>query len=410
MKKSYLYRKLNYCYDNFYKVFFGQRDKSSSDYDSDFGDMSDDEDYMKTIKSYDDDHLYEDIDTSNPEWRYKMLDVIQEETDSEYYKSLDYCNTLFKDNNVDKQNRFISLDDIINKSTKSLIPDANQNVDAILENCQDYLDEKPNVAKTNVSDTLYNFKKDFSNYDHVNNAPYYENIDFGRRNKNDLLREKFFQANNLDKNDINNEFNKFKNTNPKIECQSIRNDVTRAGPDVKVSGALNMKLLNNLDKYNRVLTTKETFMETSVASFTKTGLHKQRDDLESFVKRSEKYYTTESKERTTSVELNDKTIITDKTEIRIFYNPTFRATGKKRIKGFCQFCFKRCPRADEKCCNKCICLELELKMIWTDNWLNILVLLSIVLMLLALIVQWLMPDDTVCDSNSIDPKCFEMAH
>lgn len=430
-----MYRKLNYCYDNFYKAFF-----KTVDYDSDFVDAED--------KKYEDDGIYEDVDTSH---NWGMLEAIQEESDSDYYRSLDYCNALFNKGKV-------TLDD---KSDKS-------DFEAILSNCENYLedknknldkDEQPKLYPKTISDKIYNFKKDFSNHDYVNvNFNDYENINLDRKTKNDILRQRFFlEVNDInkvndnsvkvnngnafndknvsngngihvdnknifndknkfsdtfsnfnDKNQINDHYNRF--NDKKIECHSIRNDVTKTGPDVKVSGSLNMKLLN-LDKYNRVLTTTETFVEKAEASFTKNELHKKNSNLESFIKRSEKYYTTESRDRTTTVELNNaKETQQGKTEIRIFYNPTFKSTGDKFIRGFCSFCRRRCPRTEEKCCPRCICLELELKTIWKENWLNILFFLSLIVVMLALLIQCFIPKD-VCqgaNGNSTDDKCFEM--
>lgn len=395
-RKSFLYRKLNYCYDNFYKVFFG---KDKAEFGDDFEtetDISDDEDYSKVTK-YDDDGVYEDVDTSL--WLGRGLDVIQEESDSDYYRSVDYCNMMMnKRKEIEKES--VSGSDF----------------DRIVENCEGYLEDKEKPAlqpRNNASDKIYNFKKDFSNHDYVNlnfdnKLHDYENVNFDRRTKNDLLREKFFLSE--EKNAINEKLNGLKDK--KIECQSIRSDVTKTGPDVKVSGALNMKLLN-LDKYNRILTTTETFMESAEASFTKSELHKRKDDLESFVKRSEKYYTSESRDRKTTVTLDGKTPAPKgKTEVRIFYNPTFRSTGKRFIKGFCLYCKRRCPRTEEKCCEKCVCLETELKLIWKENWLNILCFLGLVFMFFALLVQCFVPSD-VCEGgngsvvNGNDSSCFQ---
>lgn len=406
-KKSYLYRKLNYCYDNFYKVFFNKE----KEYDSDFENVVISDDCK--VK-YEDDGLYEDVDTSR-DWG--MLEAIQEESDSDYYRSLDYCNALFT------KGKPVTLQDINNiHDVKEKFNNTDRLIDfeSILQSCEGYLDQKnenkgetPKLYPKTITDKIYDFKKDFSNHnyanvnhDHQNND--YENVNFDKKSKNDILREKFFLSeSNNDKNDINDRFNKY--NGKKIECHSIRNDVTKTGPDVKVSGALNMKLVN-LDKYNRVLTTTETFMEKAEASFTKNELSKMnKDNLESFLKRSEKYYTTESRDRTTTVELNNSKDPKAKTEIRIFYNPTFRATGTKNIRGFCQFCRRRCPRTEDKCCSRCICLELELKMIWKEHWLNILCFLGMIFVLMALLVQSCMPKD-VCDGslNMTDPKCFEM--
>ncbi|CAH0698118.1 unnamed protein product [Spodoptera exigua] len=331
-KKSYLYRKLNYCYDNFYKVFFG-KDKDDS-YDTDFENI----DIGTGHKDVVDDGIYEDVDTT----RSWGLDVIQEESDSDYYRSIDYCNMIFK-NRLDKNKQ----DNI------------NGDFESIVQNCEGYLDStnSPKLYPKTIYDKIYNFKKDFSNHDYANvnfdknnidknnidkaninidksnlniDKSHYENVDFNRRTKNDILREQFFRTDNIDKNDINDKFNRY--NGKKIECHSIVNDVTKSGPDVKVSGALNMKLLN-LDKYNRVLTTTETFMETADASFTKNQISKLRHDgFENFVKKSERYYTTETGDRQTDI-LNNGEQKKPKTEIRIFYNPTFRCTGEN-LKGF----------------------------------------------------------------------------
>lgn len=375
-KKSFLYRKLNYCYDNFYKVFFGEKDK---EFGSDF-------------EKYDDDGIYEDIDTRN--WG---LDVIQEESDSDYYRSLDYCNVTF-----DK------LGEVKKEKDDSL---KGSDFEAILENCEGYLQEKaelnngkkdsPKLYPKTIQDKIYNFKKDFSNHDYVNvnfdkKSSDYENVNLDRRTKNEILREQFF----TDKNVINAQINKIKDKT--IECHSIRNDVTKTGPDVKVSGSLNMKLIN-LDKYNRVLTTTETFMENSEASFTKNEINK---DFETFVKRSEKYYTSENRERKTTVELTKEN--KPKTEIRIIYNPTFKTT--RNMRGFCQYCKRKCPRTDEKCCPKCVCLENEIGVIWRENWLNILLFLAMIFAFIALAVQSFVSKD-VCEKNGTvvdDGKCFEM--
>ncbi|XP_041983946.1 talin-1 isoform X8 [Aricia agestis] len=343
-----------------------EEDKETQDkqeYGADFEvDLTDDN---VEVKKYDDDNLYEDVDP-NSSWN-KMLDVIQEESESDYYRSLDYCNTFFKGPA---------------KRDNNLNADKNGDYESILKNCQGYLeaaDKKdsldgkddgiPNVCPKTISDKIYNFKKDFSHHDYVNvdfNKPNhdYANVNFDRRTKNDLLREQFFLANKNDvndkynslndKNELNSRFNKF--CDKKIECQSIRNDVTKSNDDVKVSGSINMKLLN-LDKYNRVLTTTETFVEKAEASFTKNVLNIKRnknDDFETFIKKSEKYYTTENRDRQTTVLNNDSSNVPKgKTEIRIVYNPTFLTTGDHCAKGFCQYCRKRCRRTDLKCCPKC---------------------------------------------------------
>ncbi|CAH2217723.1 jg231, partial [Pararge aegeria aegeria] len=65
-------------------VIFG---KDTKEYGADF--LPEEKD-----KKYEDDGIYEDIDTSN--YFGKMLDIIHEETDSEYYRSLEYCNTILK--------------------------------------------------------------------------------------------------------------------------------------------------------------------------------------------------------------------------------------------------------------------------------------------------------------------------
>lgn len=305
--------------------------------------------------------------------------------------------------------------------------------ESIVQNCEGYLDSSnPKLYPKTIYDKIYNFKKDFSNHDYANvnydnvksnidksnlnneksniniDKTNYDNgnIDINRRTKNDILREKFFLSDNIDKNDINDQFNRF--NGKKIECHSIVNDITKSGPDVKVSGSLNMKLLNP-DRYNRVLTTTETFMETAEASFTKYNISKLRHDgFENFVKKSERYYTSETGDKRTEV-LNNSSENKGKTEIRIFYNPTFKTTGDK-IRGFCQYCKRKCPRTEEKCCPKCECLEIELATIWKDNWLNILCLLSILFMLLALLVQCFIPSDVCEGGNSTDSgeKCFDM--
>lgn len=167
-KKSYLYRKLNYCYENFYKVFFG---KDKDDYGSDFDDKNNDSTINESLKfndskindKYDDDDgIYEDVDVND----WNKLDVIHEESDSEYYRSLEYSNVKFKKpNNID-------LEDILN-------------------NCEDYLKkDNPELHPKNITDKIYNFKKDFSNHD-------YANINFEvKKSKNDHLREQFFLSNN----------------------------------------------------------------------------------------------------------------------------------------------------------------------------------------------------------------------
>jgi hypothetical protein len=385
VKKSLLYRRLNYCYDNFYRAFFKQ---------DDYGDYDDFKD-----ATYEDEGIYEDVDTSR---NWNVLDVIQEESDSDYYRSLDYCNLVLR------KNEPIQTD---------------LDTETLLSNCESYLkDDKldknnannqpklqPKLQPKSISDKIYNFKKDFTNHDYANmnfdDKHVYENIHLDRKSKNDLLREQFFASNLNEKNNVNDRFNRY-NDAKKIECHSIRNDVTKTGPDVKVSGSLNMKLLN-LDKYNRILTTTETFMENAEASFTKHQITKN-NDFETFIKRSEKYYTEECRDRQTTVELNNATDGRGKTEVRIFYNPTFRSTGERNIRGFCQFCKRRCPRTELKCCPRCVCLELELKMIWKENWLNILLILGILFVLLALLVQCVLPKD-VCEAPSDSgEKCFEM--
>lgn len=348
------------------------------------------------------------------------LDVIQEESDSDYYRSLDYCKVVLN-NRVDR-----SSDDY----------------DTIVQNCEGYLDgNSPKLYPKTITDKIYNFKKDYSNHSYANvnfdtdvdkfdaidksNIKPDKNInidsrdvnidksnisidklsdisiDFDRRNKNDVLRKQFFLSDNIDKNDINDQFNRF--NGKKIECHSIINDVTKSGPDVRVSGSLNMKLFNP-ERYNRVLTTTETFMETAEASFTKNQISKLKNDgFENFIKKSERYYTSETRDRNTDV---SSTQNKGKTEIRIVYNPTFKCTGEN-IKGFCQYCKRKCPRTEQKCCPKCVCLEIELQIAFKDNWLNILCLLSIFFMLVALFIQWLMPSDP-CVSEGADEKCFEM--
>ncbi|CAG4965792.1 unnamed protein product [Colias eurytheme] len=410
-KKSYLYRKLNYCYDNFYKVFFG---KDKNDYGADFDSHENVlyKDSGDEKNSFDDDGIYEDVDTSK-DWG-KMLDVIQEESDSDYYRSLEYCNVTFK--------RPVTLNDINRAKTPLVDDNKNNNIDDILHDCEHYLGDSaekrnfntdnktPELHPKNITDKIYNFKKDFSHHDYVNinyKPDLNPNLNLDRRTKNEILREKFFLSNNTDKNDINDQFNKF--NDKKIECHSIKNDVTKKGPDVKVAGSLNMKLFN-LDKYNRVLTTTETFVEKAEASFTKNELNYKRDDFESFIKRSEKYYTSEHRDRTTTVQLNNSNPVPKgKTEIRIFYNPTFLATDAKH-RGFCQFCRKRCPRTELKCCTQCICLELELKTVFKENWLNILLILALIFVLLAIFIQWLLRKIGCEESEGgdDDEKCFEM--
>lgn len=553
-KKSFLYRKLNYCYDNFYSVFFGKNrefgDEFGEDDDdmtigdrlakTDFGDIrfekSDDEgifgevnferknnggyenvrdlkgaennhyecfdtrvlakgnendyeilktdgNYMATtnidakVKNHDDEEgIYEEIDTSR---RYG-LDVIQEESDSDYYRSLDYCNALFK------PGKPITIQDLnYIRTSKTNLNDKNNDYDSIIEMCEGYLDsnsldksnsdissdyksildfnfdkhsdaksthnditkvivddvvnvdkshdsidkggstekvilttiknndninnieEKPKIYPKTVSDKIFNFKKDFSNHDYVNinyNKSHNSNINLDRRMKNDLLRQRFFlSTNNIEKNEFNDRFNKY---NKKIECHSIVNDITKTGPDVKVSGSLNLKILNP-EKYNRVLTTKETFMETANASFTKNEISRLRNDnFENFVKRSERYYTTECKDREVDVKLNNER--KGKTEIRIFYNPTFKVTDKANTKVVCQYCKRKCPKTEIKCCEKCVCFEQELLIIWKENWLNILLLIALLLVLVALVIQWVIPNDVCDDEKERDGKCFEM--
>lgn len=442
-KKSLLYRKLNYCYDNFYNVFF--RKNGDKEYDTDFdigidrkcddalikddGKNSDvgedvvgkdfDMIHVANDKKIDDDGIYEDIDTSR---NWGMLDVIQEESDSDYYRSVDYCNAIF--------NRNKELNDAKNKKC--------DDYETIIANCKDYLEPSPELQPKSVSDKIFNFKKDFSNHDYVNvdydksdgkfdrnedtnnrDDHVYENLKFednnspninmDRRNKNDILRKRFFLSNNVEKNDINDQFNKL--NDKQIECHSIRNDVIHNGPNTNVSGSLNMKIFN-YDKYNRVLTTTETFMENAVASFTKNEIGKlSGDHFENFVKKSEKYYTTESRDRKTNVELNDSiNVDKGKTEVRIFYNPTFKSTGDRYIRGFCQYCKRRCPKTDRKCCTKCECLELEMKVIWKENWLNILLILALVFVFIAVSIQCLFFKDSCARGNGTDAgdKCFEM--
>ncbi|CAF4741179.1 unnamed protein product [Pieris macdunnoughi] len=344
-KKAFLYRKLNYCYENFYKVFFG-RDKN--EYGADFYvDRSSDEINDKTSvvvdnyndkrsvvldknnDKYEDDGIYEDINVND----WGKLDVIQEESESDYYRSLEYSN--------------INTPISINKPKTPV----NNNVEDILNNCKDYLDnEKPKIPQKNIADKINNIHNDFSSHD-------YANI---RKTKNEILREQFFMS-------------------KKIECESIKNDVTKAGDKVKVAGALNMKV--DLDKYNRVLTTTNTFLEKAEASFEKRGVTDGKN-FETFIKESEKYYS-------------EKNI--GKTEIRIFYNPTF-------AKRNCPFCNRKCPRTDTKCCPECVCLERELHKAFKDNWLNIFLILALVLVLLAVFIQWMITkmgcaDDEFVGSN-----------
>lgn len=435
-KKSLLYRKLNYCYDNFYNVFFGKN--GDKDYGSDFDMVIDKNDEVdktsdvgdgkiggddfelidvKNDRKIDDEGIYEDIDTTR---NWGMLDVIQEESDSDYYRSVEYCNAIFNRNKM--------LNDAKNRNS--------DDYETIIANCKNYLEPTPKLHTKSVSDKIFNFKKDFSNHDYVNvtydiipdknqgsksktDEHEYENIKFedrdspninmDRRTKNDILRKRFFLSNNIDKNDINDQFNKF--NDKKIECHSIINDVTHNGPNTNVSGSLNMKIFN-YDKYNRVLTTTETFMENAVASFTKNEIGKlTRDNFENFIKKSERYYTTESRDRQTTVELNNtKDTEKGQTEIRIFYNPTFKSTGEKFIRGFCQFCKRRCPKTDRKCCTKCECLELEMKEIWRENWLNILLILALIFVFIAVSIQCLFYGRSCERSNGTDAgdKCFDM--
>lgn len=446
--------------DNFYNAFFKSRE-----FDSDFGDdnvdicnndlkacngvkndgngfKNDDNvsvyDECSEFRS-DDDSIYEDVDTSR---HWGMLDVIQEESDSDYYRSVDYCNAIFKRNREVNENSDGNINKLNNK---------NDDIDTIIANCKGYLEGKPKIYPKTISDKIYNLKKDFSAHDYVNvnfdakinndndqnhydnarirnekvnnhdgdiNEPVYENINFDkqdspninldRRIKNDLLRQNFFLS-NIDKNDIYDQFNKY---DKKIECQSIRNDVIHNGPSTKVAGSLNMKILNRdkYDKYNRVLTTTETFMESAEASFTKHELSKQRgDNFENFVKKSEKYFTNESRDRQTKVELNSN-IDKGKTEIRIVYNPTFKVAGDQYIRGYCLHCKKRCPRTDRKCCGKCECLELEFQLIWKENWLNILLILALIFVFIAVSVQCVFFKDSCERSNGteVGDTCFEV--
>lgn len=424
-KKSYLYRKLNYCYDNFYKVFFG-RDRDDA-YDSDFENV---DIGNKEKAKLDDDGIYEDIDTSR---QWGALDVIQEESDSDYYRSVDYCDAL----------------------AKRAPPRLDNDFESIVNNCEGYLDTaSPKLYPKTISDKIYNFKKDFSNHNYVNvnydksintvsnykqNNVFdknninndkshtgidkarisidksnlnidksnlktdksnhdYVNIDFDRRTKNDILREKFFLSDNIDKNDINDQFNR--SNGKKIECHSIVNDVTKSGHDVKVSGALNMKLFNP-ERYNRVLTTTQTFMETAEASFTKNEISKlRRDGFENFVKKSERYYTSETGDRQTDV-LNNSSSPKGKTEIRIFYNPTFKSTGEGTVRGFCRYCRRQCPRAADKCCARCQCAELAPApgVLWRQHWLDVLLLAALLATLLALLLPCAAPADCGADSG-----------
>lgn len=411
-KKSFLYRKLNYCVDNFYKAFFGNKTKHD-DYGSDFGTIIIDDESCNLSKHAEDEGIYEDIDTSNT-WG-RMLDVIQEESDSDYYRSLEYCNTYFK------PSRPVTLNEINqNKTSPASASGSSGDFEAILENCEGYLDNKnpPSVKlppKT-TSEKIYDLKKDFSDHDYVNinfnrdgNVHDYANIDVDRRTKNQILRERFFLSGDNDKNDINDKFNRYNNYK-RIESQSIRSD-TKSGPNVNSTDSIHTKILN-IDKYNRTLTTKETFKQTVEASFAKKELNlKHNDDLETFIKRSEKYYTSETRDRSTTVELNNtKTPPKGKTEIRIFYNPTFAGTEAERARGPCQFCKQRCPRTEEKCCPDCVCLEIQLGRMWRENWLNILCVISLLFVLLLLLVQSFMPGDDCLNGNAnlTDGKCFEM--
>lgn len=392
---NFVYTKLNDCYEYFYKVFFGNDTRYGTDFE---------------VKRYDDDGIYEDVDTSKA---WGALDVIQEETDSEYYRSLDYCENIFRKHpakhTMSKQGEY----------------------EDILVTCEGYLDkdrspgpDSPEIdlklyPKT-IRDQIFNFKKDFTHHNYAN-IDYTKrdqtNVNLDRRTKNEILRKQFFLSNSTDKNDVNDKFNyvtdknvindKFNRLNDKkIECHSIKNDVTKKGADVNVSGALSMKLLN-LDRYNRVLTTTETFMETAEASFTKKSLNIKRDDFESFVKRSENYYTSEHRDRHTDVYLNNETNPPKgKTEIRIVYNPTFLAT-ESNSKNLCHFCNKRCSRTSPKCCPDCVCVVVELRDIWKENWLNILLLLGLIFVLIAIFVQWLLKN-IGCDENT-NEACFEMS-
>lgn len=380
-KKSFLYRKLNYCYDNFYNVFFS-KDKFGDDFDD--GRV--------------DDGVYEDVDVT----RTWGLDAIQEESDSDYYRSLAYCDAVLRPGRPANfhNNRTDDAD-----------------LESIIGTCVDYLDKKidnktelnnsdsdyepigfapgrPPRPPPTVTDKIYNFKNDFSNHDYANinyDTPKhdYSSVNLHRRTKNDILRQRFFLSNNIDKNDINDRFNRYKDK--KIECHSIRNDVTKSGPDVSVAGALNLKILNP-DRYNRVLTTKETFYEESEASFTKTSLSKLKNDrFENFVKKSEKYYTSsDGSDRKTEILNNSEGQPRPKTEIRIVYNPTFRVRGGHDRGAR--------PCSSPRCCQHCQCFELELQILWKENWLNILCILSIIFVIIVLLIQWLWPYD--CDDDS----------
>ncbi|CAH2056203.1 unnamed protein product, partial [Iphiclides podalirius] len=360
-KKSFLYRKLNYCVDNFYKAFFGN--KSKQDYGSDFETIIIDDESCNLPKQTEDEGIYEDIDTSNT-WG-RMLDVIQEESDSDYYRSLEYCNTHFK------PGRPVTLNEINHTKTQSASAAGNNgDYEAILQNCKGYLDDKNEpslrLPPKTTSEKIYDLKKDFSDHDYANinftrekTEHDYANIDIDRRTKNQILRERFFLSENNDKNDINDKFNRY-NSHKRVESQNIRNDSAKSGSEFNLTDSFHTKILN-IDKYNRTLTTKETFKQTVEASFSKKELNlKGKDDLETFIKRSEKYYTSETRDRTTTVELNNaKTPPKGKTEIRIFYNPTFAGSETDLASSQCQFCKRRCPRTEEKCCPDCVCLEIE---------------------------------------------------
>lgn len=471
---------MNYCVDNFYSAFF-----KSKEFGSDFGDdkIVDDFDFgvknrnngfkndgndsdsiydeCSEFRNDDDESIYEDIDTSR---HWGMLDVIQEESDSDYYRSVDYCNAIFKRNRESNERNIKNNDD---NNDNVLNNKKDDDFETIIANCKGYLEGKPKILPKTISDKIHNFKKDFSNHDYVNvnfdnakirnddndknhydnvrirntkvenhyvdnnhhdndknNQDYdknhhdYENVNFDkqgspninldRRIKNDLLRERFFLSSNIDKNNINDQFNKY---DKKIECHSIRNDVTHNGPSTKVSGSLNMKILNH-DKYNRVLTTTETFMETAEASFTKNEIGKRKgDNFENFVKKSERYFTSESRDRQTKVELNSSNTKDRKgmTEIRIVYNPTFNVSGEQYIRGFCHHCKRRCPRTEQKCCSKCECLELEFQQIWKENWLNILLILALIFVFIAVSIQCMFFKNSCERSNGTEVgECFEI--
>lgn len=308
-----------------------------------------------------DDGIYEDVDTTD----WKLLGVIQEESDSDYYRSVDYCNTYYRN----KRQREHSVYDTLDKTSLRA-------------------DTPPKLQPKRVADKIYDFKKDFSNH-HYANIDHEKNSALDRRTKNEILRQKFFaeynNVNKCNKNEFNDKINRL--NEKKAGSQGWRDDAKTGDRD---KAALNLKLFD-LEKYNRVLTTTETYRETSEASFTSftsKTLNTKADHSHSdtLTKRSETCTST----RRTDMDagpLNNSAPTKGQTEIRITYNPILMTSQKHGD--------ERCLPGDEAR------PKLQLTDVWREDWLNILLLLAFILIAAARFIDWLLK--RVCSED-----CHEM--